>query len=129
MDRDGLQFSPDSRDRPDGREGRERPGEPRPIQPGEQSFDLDGEKQYCYAMCMQRNSDKNFDTTLKTCGILTLAAGAGGGPIVGMGMCVSCVLGVGTGLTISSDSDCRSECFMAKGFKDRLSDALSKRGK
>jgi hypothetical protein len=102
------------------------------MKPGQRSFDIDGEKQYCYARCMQEKNDKNSDTTMKLCTPVFVGAAAGivisggKGTFLGVGSCLVCIGAVGGGLTIGSDSACRSDCGMAKGFADRFSDSIGR---
>lgn len=118
IDPNGLQMTGNSRDRPSERPGRERPKEPRPITPSTKSGISEAEKEFCYAICIQRENERLVPKVALACGVLTTAAGiggflTGGPPLAAAG--VAAGLGLSTALiggTISRNQDyCRGECF------------------
>jgi hypothetical protein len=135
MDLDGLQITRDNRERGE-RAGRERPGTgASSASQSTSSTSSAADKQFCYALCMQRENDRNLRNTVLSCGVITAAAVAGavlsGGtasPLSALAICAGCPVGIGAGLTLSSDSKCRRDCGLDPGIADQLTQPRQRAG-
>ena len=118
IDRDGLQMTGDNRERPSERPGRERPNEPRPTTPSTSTGVSQAEREFCYAICIQRENERLVPKVTLACGVLTAVAGVGGflaGGPAGAAGGVAGGLGLSAALiggTVSRNRDyCRRQCF------------------
>lgn len=135
IDLDGLQLTRGNRERGE-RAGRERPeGGASSVSQSASSTSSVADRQFCYALCMQRENDRNLRSTVLSCGVITAAAVAGavlsGGtasPISALAICAFCTVGIGAGLTLSSDSKCRRDCGLDRGIADQLTQPRQRGG-